>query len=161
DQGRPPDGLHPTRSATLTMGRETVGAVGEIHPDVQEAFGVAQRVAVLELDLGVLLAREPRPVQWKPVSRYPSSDIDLAFVAPDEVAAERIDKALRQGAGRLLADLELFDVYRGSSLGDGVRSLAYRLRLQADDRTLTDAEVADVRRACIAAATKAGGTLRG
>ena len=75
--------------------------------------------------------------------------------------AEKLDKAIRQGAGGLLVDLELFDVYRGAALGDGRRSLAYRLRLQAPDRNLTDADVADVRAKVTAAAAKLGAELRG
>ncbi len=79
---------------------------------------------------------------------------------PDDVAAERLDKAIRQGSGKLLVDLTLFDVYRGDRVAEGTRSLAYRLRLQAIDRNLTDADVADVRRGVEAAATKLGAELR-
>jgi phenylalanyl-tRNA synthetase beta chain len=68
--------------------------------------------------------------------------------------------ALGSAAGDLLVDLSLFDVYRGEALGSDRRSLAYRLRLQAPDRTLTDAEVGEVRARCIAAAEQAGGALR-
>ena len=75
--------------------------------------------------------------------------------------AEKLEKAIRQGAGGLLVELELFDVYRGAAIGAGRRSLAYRLRLQALDRTLTDADVADVRQRVTAAAAKLGAELRG
>lgn len=156
-----PAGLHATRSATLQAGKDPTGAVGEIDPVVLERFGVSERVAILELNLDEVLGREPKPVVWKPVSRYPSSDLDLAFVLADEIPAERLEKAIRQGAGGLLVDLELFDVFRSSALGEGRRSLAYRLRLQAGDRNLTDADVADVRRGAVAAATKLGADLRG
>ena len=159
DQGQPPAGLHPTRSATLVAGRQAIGAVGEVAPDVLEAFEVAERVAVLELDLRSVLDHEPKPAQWKPTSRQPSSDLDLAFVLPDSVPAEKLDKAIRQGAGALLVGLELFDVYRGVAAGG--RSLAYRLRLQAADRSLTDADIADVRTKVTTAAAKLGAELRG
>lgn len=161
DQARVPAGLHATRSATLQAGRDPLGAVGEVAPDVLEAFGVAERVAIVELDLDELLDREPKPAQWKPTSRQPSSDLDLAFVLPESVPAEKLDKAVRQGAGPLLVDLTLFDVYRGDRVPEGTRSLGYRLRLQAHDRSLTDADVADVRRAVEAAAVKLGAELRG
>ncbi len=131
------------------------------HPAVLARFDVAERVAILELNLDLLLEREPKPVTWRPVSRLPSSDLDLAFVMGDEVPAEKLEKAIRQGAGSLLVDLELFDVFRGPSLGEGRRSLAYRLRLQAADRNLTDADVADVRRSVVSGATKLGAELRG
>lgn len=160
DQSTPPAGLHPTRSATLQAGREPLGAVGEIAPEVLEAFDVDERVAILELDLEQVLDREPKVPQWKPTSRYPSSDLDLAFVVPEDVTAERVEKALRQGAGKLLVDLDLFDVYRGDRVPEGTRSLAYRIRLQASDRSLTEQDIADVRRSVEAATAKAGAQLR-
>jgi phenylalanyl-tRNA synthetase beta chain len=160
DQSQVPSGMHPTRSASLSIGRDTVGCVGEIHPDVLEAFGVGERVAWLELDLTRLLAIEPKIAHWKPTSRYPSTDLDLAFVVPDGISAERVDKAIRQAAGSLLVDLALFDVFRGPGVPDQARSLAYRLRLQAIDRTLTDVEIGAVRDKVVAAASKAGASLR-
>lgn len=159
DQGTIPAGLHPTRSATLSLGTSVIGAVGEVHPAVLEAFDIAERVAILELDLSQLLDREPKIPQWKPVSRYPSSDFDLAFRVPRSLSAERLEKALRQGAGALLVDIGLFDVYRSSDMMDE-RGLAYRIRIQAPDRTLAEEDVARIREACIAAASKLGVTLR-
>ncbi len=160
DQERVPAGLHATRSATLQAGKQPLGAVGEVAPDVLAAFGVDERVAIVEVDLDQLLEREPKPAQWRPTSRHPSSDLDLAFALPTTIPAERLDRAIRQGAGPLLVDLALFDVYRGDRVGADRRSLAYRLRLQATDRSLTDADVADVRRGVEAAATKLGAELR-
>jgi phenylalanyl-tRNA synthetase beta chain len=160
DQSRPPAGLHPTRSATLSLGRDTIGTVGEVHPDVLDAYGVEERVAVLELNLSVLLAQDTKVPLWRPTSRYPSSDLDLAFVTPDSVIAEKVEKAIKQAAGSLLVDLSLFDVYRGAGVPAEARSLAYRLRFQALDRTLTDAELTELRAKVIAAVGKLGATLR-
>ena len=161
DQGTVPAGLHPTRSATLSVGRDVVGAVGEVHPDVCDAYDVAERVAVLELNLDLLLAAEPKPPAWKPTSRYPSSDLDLAFTVPAKLSAERVEKAIKQAAGNVLVDIALFDVYRGTGVAAGDRSLAFRLRLQAADHTLTDDELTAVRTKVVAAVTKQGATLRG
>ncbi len=161
DQSVVPPGLHPTRAATLTLGKQVIGVVGEVHPDVLDASGIDDRVAVVELDLSVLLTQEPKVPTWKPTSRFPSSDLDLAFVTPDSVIAEKVDKAIRQAAGTLLVDLALFDVYRGPGVPDGSRSLAYRLRLQAPDRTLTEVDVAAVRDRAETALRKLGASLRG
>lgn len=161
DQGTVPVGMHPTRSATLSLGKDVVGAVGEIHPDVADAFGVTERVAWLELDLTRLLAIAPKIPQWKATSRFPSTDLDLAFVVPDTVAADKVDKGIRQAAAGLLVDLALFDVYRGQGVEPGSRSLAYRLRLQAPDRTLTDTEVASVKDKVVAGLSKMKAVLRG
>jgi phenylalanyl-tRNA synthetase beta chain len=92
---------------------------------------------------------------YRPVSRFPSSDIDLAFEVGDGTPAGAVAQVLRAAAGELLARLELFDVYRGPGIAPGGRSLAFTLRLQALDRTLTDAEVAEVRARCIAAVESA------
>jgi phenylalanyl-tRNA synthetase beta chain len=161
DQSRPPAGLHPTRSATLSLGRDEIGVVGEVHPDVLDAYGIDERAAVLELDLSVLLATDAKVPVWKATSRFPSSDLDLAFTTPDSVTAEKVEKAIKQAAGGLLVDLALFDVYRGAGLPPDSRSLAYRLRLQALDRTLADAELTDLRAKIIAGVAKLGATLRG
>jgi phenylalanyl-tRNA synthetase beta chain len=160
DQSKVPAGLHATRSATLQAGKDPLGAVGEVAPDVLEAFEVTERVAILEVDLDQFLAREPKPTQWKPTSRQPSSDLDLAFKLEDSIPAEKLEKAIRQGAGNLLVDLDLFDTYRGESIGAGARSLAYRLRLQAADRSLTEGDIAEVRRGVEAASIKLGAELR-
>jgi phenylalanyl-tRNA synthetase beta chain len=96
------------------------------------------------------------------VSRYPSSDIDLAFEVDEAVPADDIAACLTSAAGELLAHLALFDVFRGAPVAEGRRSLAFTLRFQADDRTLTDAEVAAARTVCIAAVEDAfPATLRG
>jgi phenylalanyl-tRNA synthetase beta chain len=83
------------------------------------------------------------------VSRYPSSDIDLAFEVPDTVPAGDVAAVISEAGGQLLVSVGLFDVYRGPAVGDGTRSLAFRLRFQAADRTLTDTEVASARQVII------------
>ena len=142
-------GLHPTRAAEAVVAGRSRGAVGEIDPEVLEASGVSGRVAWLQLDLQEVLDGPRARRRYRPVSKYPPSDVDLAFVVPDGVAAAQVERALRTSVGALLASIELFDVYRGPGVADGSRSLAYRLRFQAADHTLTDAEVAEARQRCI------------
>jgi phenylalanyl-tRNA synthetase beta chain len=145
------DGLHPTRTARLESRGDVLGVVGEVDPAVAEAFDIGGRVGWMELDLDALVSAPRRPAEYEPVSRYPSSDIDLAFVVGDDIPAAHVEHTLREAGGSLLIDVELFDVYRGDQLGEERRSLAFRLRFQAGDHTLTDEEVAEARRACIAA----------
>ena len=152
-------GLHPTRTARVLLGFDVIGHVGEVDPDVSAAFGIEGRVGWIEVDLGGLLPSTPVYPQAVPVSRHPSSDVDLAFVVDDDVPAAAVATTIRRAAGPLLHDLRLFDVYRHDRLGPARRSLAYRLRLQAPDRTLTDADVAEVRERCIAAAAGDHGAL--
>src|SRR4029077_18670103 len=110
------------------------------------------------VDLDALGRAPRRSTTVVPVTVYPTSDIDLAFVVADEVPAATVEATLRDRAGPLLQELWLFDVYRDpAQLGQGRRSLAYRLRFGALDRTLTDAEVAEVRARCVQAVESAHG----
>ena len=159
-------GLHPTRSASLVVSTgaeqgQTVGELGEIDPEVLASFGVDSsrgRVGWLVIDFGQLLAVAPRrSIYVMPVSRFPSADIDLAFVVPDDVPANAVEQTLKSSGGELLEKLWLFDVFRGPGITPGERSLAYRLRFCAPDRTLTDEEVAQLRAKCIATVEKENG----
>jgi phenylalanyl-tRNA synthetase beta chain len=154
-------GLHPTRGARITAAGTEVGSVGEVDPAVLAAFGIEERVAYLEVELQHLLAAPHGDRPYRPVSVYPSSDIDLAFEVDDAVAASAVEAAIQAAGGELLWGVRLFDVFRGEQLGEGRRSLAYTLRLQAPDRTLTDTDVAEVRTAVIdAVQSQLGATLR-
>jgi phenylalanyl-tRNA synthetase beta chain len=170
DAGSGPGGLHPTRAGRLVLGSEgsdglVLGVVGEVDPAVAVSFGLEteRRIGWLEVDLDLLLHRTTRRRDVvAPVTRFPSSDVDLAFVVDDAISATAVALTLRQGAGELLESLELFDVYRGQGVAEGSRSLAYRLRFCALDHTLTDAEVGELRSGCIAAVESAhGAQLRG
>jgi phenylalanyl-tRNA synthetase beta chain len=156
-------GLHPTRGARLLgPGDEALGSAGEIDPAVLERHSIDERVGWLEVDLGVLLDLPHGETLYRPVSRYPSSDIDLAFEVDEAVPATEVEATLTAAAGDRLAWIRLFDVYRGSGIADGRRSLAYTLRLEAQDHTMTDEEVAEIRQRCIAAVESAhAATLRG
>ncbi|HXY43168.1 MAG TPA: phenylalanine--tRNA ligase subunit beta [Acidimicrobiales bacterium] len=152
--GRELAGLHQARAGVLALRGEGVvlGSVGEVDPGVTAAFGLPHdRIGWLELDLVTLAAAPRRSDQALPVSRYPSSDVDLAFVAGDSVPAARLLEVLRGAGTDLCESVELFDVYRGRGLEEGKRSLTFRLRFCAQDHTLTDAEVAELRQRCIEA----------
>jgi phenylalanyl-tRNA synthetase beta chain len=158
----PVDGLHPGRSGRLLAGEAMLGALGEIDPAVLGALGIVGRVAWLEVDLDALLDQPHGVEAYTPVSRYPSSDIDLAFVVDEDVAAGAVRATIIEAGAPLVRDVRLFDVFRSETLGPQRRSLAFALRLQADDRTLTDDEVAEVRAAVITAVSRAhDGELRG
>jgi phenylalanyl-tRNA synthetase beta chain len=155
-------GLHPTRGARLLLGDLEIGRVGEIDPAVLDEHDIGERVAYLEVDLTTLLDQPRGERSYRPFSLYPSSDIDLAFEVAEDVPAAVVEDAIRGAGGHLLWSVRLFDVFRGGSLAEGRRSLAYTLRLQAPDRTLTEADVAQVRTAIIDAVQGAlPATLRG
>jgi phenylalanyl-tRNA synthetase beta chain len=150
---------HPGRCAELLVGGRVVGYAGELHPRVCAALELPARTSVMELDLDAL-PQAPVPV-GPHVSTFPPVLIDLALVVQDDVPAADVDAALRDGAGELLEDLRLFDVYTGPPVPAGSRSLAYALTLRAPDRTLTSEEATAVRDAAVAeAAVRTGAALR-
>ncbi len=146
-------GMHPTRTASVLWGDSVVGLVGEIDPGVVDELGLSGPVAWLELDVDAVLAAGLPERTYRPVSRFPSSDVDLAFVLPDDVPAADLRRAIAASGGDLVVGIELFDVYRGEGVPPGSRSLTHRLRLQAADRTLTDAEVGEVRQRIVEGVT--------
>ncbi|MFN0091815.1 MAG: phenylalanine--tRNA ligase subunit beta [Acidimicrobiales bacterium] len=155
-------GLHPTRSARIQAGAAVLGWVGEIDPAAAAAFDAPERIGLLELDLDAVLAARAGDRPFRPFSRFPSSDLDLAFDTAETVPAAAVLATLRGAGGPLVAEADLFDVYRGEQVGPGRRSLAFRLRLQSPERTLTDDDLASVRQRCIAAVEAAhDAALRG
>jgi phenylalanyl-tRNA synthetase beta chain len=157
-------GFHPTRAAELVVPTtgEVLGAVGEVDPSVSAAYGLAGRVGFMWVDAERLVAAPRRDDQAKPTSRFPASDIDLAFVVDDSVPAAAVEATVADAGRELVESVELFDIYRGPQVAACRRSLAFRLRLRAFDHTLTDPEVAAVRQTVIDAVVAAHGAgLRG
>jgi phenylalanyl-tRNA synthetase beta chain len=150
---------HPGRCARLLVGGFPIGHAGELHPKVVEALGLPPRTCVMELDLDLIPLTERRPAPV--VSAFPPVLLDVALVVADEHPAAAVASALVEGAGPLLEDLRLFDVYTGSQVGDGKRSLAFSMRLRAPDRTLTLEEATAARDAAVAvAAERFGAAVR-
>ena len=150
-------GLHPTRGAKINIGDTEVGSLGEVDPAVLRSYEIEDRCAWLNLrlDLVIEAAISVEGVSYQPVSTFPSSDVDLAFAVGEQVQASEIEMTLRKAAGEELQSLHLFDVFRSGQLDEGVRSLAFSMRIQAKDKTLTDEEVGVVRQRCIEAVESA------
>ena len=158
---------HPTvvanRTARLVVDGEPVGFLGQLRPEVQSAFDLdGPAVFLAELDLDRLLARVSMTFPVAAVPRFPPVLQDLALVADDGVPADALAGAIREAGGVLLADVRLFDIYRGKQVPLGKKSLAFSLAFQAADRTLTEAEIeAEKRRILDAVGTRFDAQLRG
>jgi phenylalanyl-tRNA synthetase beta chain len=141
--GRPPSRrlFHPTRSASVLMGGELAGEVGELHPRVAARLDVPGRVAAAELEIGVLARVAGAPVRYREVPRFPPVHRDLAFVADERTPAGALAAAIRESAEGLAEDVTLFDVWSGRPIPENKRSLAFAVQFRAPDRTLTDEEV--------------------
>jgi phenylalanyl-tRNA synthetase beta chain len=151
---------HPGRCAELSVGAVVVGHAGELHPGVVERLGLPARTCAVELELDALPLVEPRPAPA--VSPFPPVLQDVALVVDEGVPAQDVREALLTGAGDLVEDVRLFDVYTGSQVPLGKRSLAFSLRFRAADRTLTEDEASAARDEAVALATeRVGAVLRG
>lgn len=148
-------GLHPSRSGIVTIGRGRIpiGTVGEVDPLVLNHFGITsaindtrhRRVGWLQLDLKLLLELNHETPTASPISKYPSTDIDLSFEVPDGVSSSKISSVLHQACSDTVESIRLIDAYRL----DNRRSLTFRIRLSSLDHTLDDAEIASIRDKCI------------
>lgn len=166
---------HPGRCAELSVyldGAEAadgsrgdivpVGHAGELHPRVIKALGLPARTCAMELNLDVLAEAGDGSLRAPRISTFPVATQDVALVVDQDVPAAVVEAYLRDGAGDLLEDIRLFDVFTGEQLGAGKKSLAYALRFRAADRTLTVEEATAARDAAVArAAEVTGAVLRG
>ncbi len=138
--------LHPGRTASLWVrGRTELGKFGQIHPQLRQQRDLPEAVYVFELNWSVLVmcltGKSGQAVTFASYSTYPASDRDLAFFAPVEVSVADLQKVMSKSGGKLLDSVMLFDEYRGESVPQGQRSLAFRLVYRSSDRTLTDKDI--------------------
>ncbi|MGK5677748.1 phenylalanine--tRNA ligase subunit beta [Actinoplanes sp. URMC 104] len=151
---------HPGRCAAIAVDGTVVGHAGELHPAVVSAFELPKRTAAMELDLDALPL--PPVTQAPRISSFPPALIDVALVVDRDVPAAEVSAALAAGAGSLLESVSLFDLYESEQLGEGKKSLAYKLTFRAPDRTLTTEETLAARDAAVAAvSSQFAAVLRG
>ncbi|MBC9715531.1 phenylalanine--tRNA ligase subunit beta [Streptomyces sp. TRM66268-LWL] len=157
---------HPGRCAELSVvidGVKTLaGHAGELHPRVVKALGLPARTCAMELNLDLVEQAVDGTLQAPRISTFPVATQDVALIVDKEVPAAAVEHFLRGGAGELLEDIRLFDVYTGDQVGEGKKSLAFALRFRAADRTLTVEEASAARDAAVAKAAEiTGAVLRG
>ena len=128
---------HPGRCAAIVVGEETIGGIGEIHPEVCENFEIGTKVYAAQLDGNALFRLHSEEKSYTPMPRFPASTRDLAVICDEALPVAEIEKAIRRHVGKLLEKVQLFDVYRGAQIPAGKKSVAYALILRAADRTLT------------------------
>lgn len=134
-------GYHPGHTANLIINGQNVGVLGEVHPKVLDNYEIPERVVAFELDLEVLFRFAGNISTYIPLPKYPGIERDLAVIVPDNLPVDNILRIIYKSGGELLDQAKLFDVYRGKQVKEGYQSLAFALKFQAKDRTLTDAEV--------------------
>ncbi|MBP3329555.1 MAG: phenylalanine--tRNA ligase subunit beta [Clostridia bacterium] len=152
--------FHPGRTARLTVDGEEFALFGEIHPAVLENYGIGEKCYIARIDIETIFNKGREPKLYKKLPKFPASTRDLAFVCDRDIPVLTLEKAISSAAGKLLESIELFDVYMGSQIEEGKKSVAYSLKLRAEDRTLTDEEADNVVKKAIKALDKLGISLR-
>ncbi len=153
--------FHPGRCAALYLHDRWIGIAGELHPLVREAYELERPTVAAEIEFDGLVADIPLVDRIEPIIMHPAVYQDIALVVNDATPAIDVERVIVQSGGALLREARLFDVYRGDPIPPGKKSLAYALTYQAEDRTLTDQEVARVHQQIVKAAERQlGATLR-
>ena len=152
---------HPGRCAMVTVDGEDIGYIGQVHPLVAQNYGMDCEVYCAEINLTKLFElRLPEPT-YVPLPKYPTVNRDLSIICDEAVTVAQAQDVMTAAAGKLLRDIRLFDIYRGTGVPEGKKSLAFSLALRADDRTLTDTDSeAVVSKVLKALDEKLGATLR-
>lgn len=135
---------HPGKSCSIVIGRERIGSIGEIHPTVRETFGLDKPVYCFELDFEKLVSQSRQKRNITAPSRFPDSTRDIALLADDDVTVESIMTAVRGAKAQEIEHVEIFDLYCGTGIPEGHKSIAVRIRYRSYERTLTDDEIAQL-----------------
>ena len=132
---------HPGRTAVLKVNGQEIGVLGELHPEVAENYGIKGRVYAAEIDVDALFAIGAAKPSVSRLPKFPATSRDLAVVVKKDTPAQALIDVISTNGGGLLKDVQIFDVYEGEQIASGMKSLAFKLTFQAEDRTLVDAEV--------------------
>ncbi|ATD55270.1 phenylalanine--tRNA ligase subunit beta [Clostridium chauvoei] len=152
---------HPGKTAALMVGKVKAGVLGEIHPDVTEEYGVDVDCYVAELDLDVLFNNSEITKSYKPLPKFPAVTRDIALLVNDETLVQEIEDTIRKAGGNLVEKVKLFDIYKGSQIPEGKKSIAYAIAYRDEKKTLTDKDVNKVHDKILRSLEyKLGATLR-
>lgn len=152
---------HPGRSAVALKDGKVLAVFGEIHPATADAYDLGERAYVAEIKLAALYELPATKVLFKPLPKFPAVSRDFALLCDADLPVATLEAAIRQGAGKLLEAVELFDVYTGEQIEAGKKSVAYRVILRSAEGTLTDEDSARVTKKIVNRLEAAGAVLRG
>ena len=138
--------FHPGKCAQLIIDDKVAGVLGEMHPLVKQQYNFGDApILAAELDMSILLNSIPEKRLVKPVPLFPPVIEDIAVVVNEDIPAADVFKTIRKAGGTLLVDIQLFDIYKGKQIGEGEKSLAFKLFYQAENKTLNDKEATKLR----------------
>jgi phenylalanyl-tRNA synthetase beta chain len=152
--------LHPGRSAVAKLGDKIIATFGEVHPRVAESFGIDARCFIAEIKLDELYKLPTEKSVYKPLPNFPAVERDFALVCDVDTPVGKLDNAIREGAGKMCEKVELFDVYTGSQIAEGKKSVAYRVTLRSAEGTLAEEDTTRIVNKIMKKLEAAGATLR-
>ena len=133
--------LHPGRQANIIYDGTVIGYLGEVHPTVAATYGIGERAYVAVLDMPSIVPMATFDRKYEGIAKFPAVTRDISMVVPKNVLVGQIEEVIAVRGGQILENYELFDIYEGSQIKGGYKSVAYSLTFRAKDRTLTDTEI--------------------
>lgn len=134
--------FHPGKTAKLIVGRKTdAGVFGEVHPNLNENFGIDKPCYIAELDLDAIYDNSVTEKKYKELPKFPAVTRDIALLVEDSILVGDIEDTIRKASGNLVETVELFDIYKGEQIPEGKKSIAYAIAYRNPQKTLTDKEV--------------------
>ena len=131
---------HPGRCAKVTIDGVDIGVIGQVHPLVAKNYGIDVDVYCAEINFTALMGLLLPDATYSPLPKYPSVSRDLSLICDEAVTVADVENVINASAGKLLRGVKLFDIYRGTGVPEGKKSMAFSMELRADDRTLTDTD---------------------
>lgn len=132
------ESLHPGISADILLDKKKIGFLGRIHPKIEKQEIYVMEISIKEIDI------KTKPLKYKQASKLPSVKKDIAFIVPKTMSNQQIESEIKKAGGRLLTNIEVFDIYTGENVKENEKSIAYNLTFQSIDKTLTEEEVMNV-----------------
>lgn len=136
--------LHPGRKAEVVYGNKVIGYMGELHPDVADAYGIGDRTMIAVIDMPVVTEMASYNRKYKGIAKFPAVTRDISMVMPKEVLVGNVEKIIEKRGGKLIESYSLFDIYEGKQIKEGFKSVAYTLSFRANDRTLEDKDISPI-----------------
>lgn len=153
-------GYHPGRCAVLTAGDDILGTIGQMHPQCAENYGMPCEVYTFRLDADIMYKHSSLERHYTPLPKYPAITRDLAVICDNDTPVLTLEEAISRGCGNLLESIKLFDVYNGSQIESGKKSVAFSVVLRSKDATLTDEQAANCMKKSLKELEKLGAALR-
>lgn len=152
--------LHPGRQANIIYDNTVIGYIGEVHPEVLDNYDIGDKAYVAVLDMPEVVARATFDVKYEGIAKYPAVTRDISMVMSKDILAGDVEAVIRKNGGPILESYRLFDIYEGSQIKEGHKSMAYSISFRAKDRTLEDKDITEVLNKILSGLSKLGIELR-